>query len=246
MTDLLSKEAIMAVADLKTGYHLGHADILILKGISQELMRRREAAEKLFEYPMPNPELYKLSGWRICPEFLGRIREQAIRIGGDYGPDMEGVEAVLLALKNITPTAQLINSEQEEPTAWMVVRDGDATFPRLYKTEVEADSMVRKVDLNPRAIKMPLYAAPLLPVMCISSDIDEEEYQRELEQAPRGDIFVRHPLVEIQHYKVPDQMAISDDMSLTQQSFARGHNACRAAMLQQLDEPKATSDLAKQ
>lgn len=40
----------MAVADLKTGYHLGHADILILKGISQELMRRREAADKPFAY----------------------------------------------------------------------------------------------------------------------------------------------------------------------------------------------------
>lgn len=31
---------------------------------------------------------------------------------------------------------------------------------------------------------------------------------------------------------VPDEMAISDDMNLYQKSFAQGHNACRAAMLQ--------------
>ena len=30
---------------------------------------------------------------------------------------------------------------------------------------------------------------------------------------------------------VPDEMAISDDMNLYQKSFAQGHNACRAAML---------------
>ncbi|WP_285112752.1 DUF551 domain-containing protein [Leclercia adecarboxylata] len=31
---------------------------------------------------------------------------------------------------------------------------------------------------------------------------------------------------------MPDEMAISDDMNLYQKSFAQGHNACRAAMLQ--------------
>lgn len=31
---------------------------------------------------------------------------------------------------------------------------------------------------------------------------------------------------------MPDEMAISDDMNLFQKSFAQGHNACRAAMLQ--------------
>ncbi|HHK9547134.1 TPA: DUF551 domain-containing protein [Citrobacter freundii] len=30
----------------------------------------------------------------------------------------------------------------------------------------------------------------------------------------------------------PDEMAVSDDMNLYQKSFAQGHNACRAAMLQ--------------
>ena len=30
----------------------------------------------------------------------------------------------------------------------------------------------------------------------------------------------------------PDEMTISDDMNLYQKSFAQGHNACRAAMLQ--------------
>lgn len=36
---------------------------------------------------------------------------------------------------------------------------------------------------------------------------------------------------------VPDEMAISDDMNLYQKSFAQGHNACRAAMLQAGNSP---------
>ncbi len=40
---------------------------------------------------------------------------------------------------------------------------------------------------------------------------------------------------------MPDEMAISDDMNLYQKSFAQGHNACRAAMLQAGNSP-ATPD----
>ena len=40
---------------------------------------------------------------------------------------------------------------------------------------------------------------------------------------------------------MPDEMAISDDMNLYQKSFAQGHNACRAAMLQTGNSP-ATPD----
>lgn len=36
----------------------------------------------------------------------------------------------------------------------------------------------------------------------------------------------------------PDEMTISDDMNLYQKSFAQGHNACRAAMLQGADRPQ--------
>ncbi|GKW24354.1 hypothetical protein PEC311524_19480 [Pectobacterium carotovorum subsp. carotovorum] len=36
----------------------------------------------------------------------------------------------------------------------------------------------------------------------------------------------------IQPYTVPDEMVTSDSMTLTAQVFAKGHNACRAAMLQ--------------
>ncbi|EJC8216199.1 hypothetical protein [Citrobacter freundii] len=36
---------------------------------------------------------------------------------------------------------------------------------------------------------------------------------------------------------MPDEMAISDDMNLYQKSFAQGHNACRAAMLQAGNSP---------
>lgn len=37
--------------------------------------------------------------------------------------------------------------------------------------------------------------------------------------------------------EMPDEMAISDDMNLYQKSFAQGHNACRAAMLQAGNSP---------
>ncbi|MFO6467400.1 hypothetical protein ACLB3Z_05910 [Escherichia coli] len=37
---------------------------------------------------------------------------------------------------------------------------------------------------------------------------------------------------------VPDEMAISDNMNLYQKSFAQGHNACRAAMLQAGNSPE--------
>lgn len=38
---------------------------------------------------------------------------------------------------------------------------------------------------------------------------------------------------------VPDEMAISDGMNIYQKRFARGHNACRAAMLQAGNSPVA-------
>ncbi|EBQ9551189.1 DUF550 domain-containing protein [Salmonella enterica subsp. enterica serovar Reading] len=37
---------------------------------------------------------------------------------------------------------------------------------------------------------------------------------------------------------VPDEMATSDDMNLYQKSFAQGYNACRAAMLQGVEQPQ--------
>ncbi|WP_263064757.1 hypothetical protein [Dickeya dadantii] len=45
MTDLLSKDAVLSVCDLKAGYQLGHADVMLLKTIAGELLQRREAAE---------------------------------------------------------------------------------------------------------------------------------------------------------------------------------------------------------
>lgn len=38
--------------------------------------------------------------------------------------------------------------------------------------------------------------------------------------------------IKSQPYMVPDEMAVTDEMTVTAQMFARGHNACRAAMLQ--------------
>ncbi|EGX8242264.1 DUF550 domain-containing protein [Salmonella enterica subsp. enterica serovar Reading] len=37
---------------------------------------------------------------------------------------------------------------------------------------------------------------------------------------------------------VPDEIATSDDMNLYQKSFAQGYNACRAAMLQGVEQPQ--------
>ncbi|MEH4965245.1 hypothetical protein PO428_21910 [Escherichia coli] len=51
---------------------------------------------------------------------------------------------------------------------------------------------------------------------------------RRFELAP-GPLFAVAQPVAV----VPDEMAISDDMNLYQKSFAQGHNACRAAMLQE-------------
>lgn len=41
---------------------------------------------------------------------------------------------------------------------------------------------------------------------------------------------------------VPDEMAITEDMNLYQKSFAQGHNACRAAMLQAGNSPTILDD----
>ncbi|MGS3097537.1 hypothetical protein AB2911_25765, partial [Escherichia coli] len=49
---------------------------------------------------------------------------------------------------------------------------------------------------------------------------------RRFDVAP-GPLFAVAQPVEV----VPGEMAISDDMNLYQKSFAQGHNACRAAML---------------
>lgn len=45
---------------------------------------------------------------------------------------------------------------------------------------------------------------------------------------------------------MPDEMAISDGMNLYQKSFAQGHNACRAAMLQAGNSPVIGIDLASE
>lgn len=54
-----------------------------------------------------------------------------------------------------------------------------------------------------------------------------------------------HPQMAVAHEHsaqpvpvVPDEMATSDDMNLYQKSFAQGYNACRAAMLQGVEQPQ--------
>lgn len=44
--------------------------------------------------------------------------------------------------------------------------------------------------------------------------------------------------------EMPDEMAISDDMNLYQKSFAQGHNACRAAMLNHQSSNEASDGKA--
>lgn len=88
------------------------------------------------------------------------------------------------------------------------------------------------------AIGTHLYAAPPAPVVNAEPVADVVAWRKEGEErtcdirwrrfdvAP-GPLFAVAQPVAV----VPDEMAISDDMNLYQKSFAQGHNACRAAML---------------
>lgn len=182
----------MAVADLKTGYRLGHADVMILNEVKEEILQRREAAEK----PV---------AWTDEQELLYVERD-----GCGY----------LFTVNPITPNADMrrviplfkqppfpVVPSTQYAVAWMVVRDGDPTFPRLFKSEEEADFMVKQVELNPKAVKVPLGPLQALPV-------------------------------------VPDEKWVNPDIHYADENqFAEGWNACRAAMLQRLDVPNATSDV---
>ncbi|WP_232487453.1 hypothetical protein [Pectobacterium parmentieri] len=57
-----------------------------------------------------------------------------------------------------------------------------------------------------------------------STEVPSTEWADEL----IGKVFTAAQVLPV----VPDEMAVSDDMTVTTQMFARGHNACRAAMLQ--------------
>lgn len=68
------------------------------------------------------------------------------------------------------------------------------------------------------------------PVAWMVQDIDTGEKfirpNRSYFEGPCQPLYTAPPALV-----VPDEMAISDDMNLYQKSFAQGHNACRAAML---------------
>ncbi|ULR31670.1 hypothetical protein MJO48_02855 [Dickeya fangzhongdai] len=70
MTDLLSKDAVLSVCDLKAGYQLGHADVMLLKTIAGELLQRREAAEGkpyAYEFVTKGKLLGKVCLKRVLP-----------------------------------------------------------------------------------------------------------------------------------------------------------------------------------
>lgn len=91
---------------------------------------------------------------------------------------------------------------------------------------------------NPECETRVLYTAPPAPVVNAEPVADVVACHKEGEErtcdirwrrfdvAP-GPLFAVAQPVAV----VPDEMAISDDMNLYQKSFAQGHNACRAAML---------------
>lgn len=58
----------------------------------------------------------------------------------------------MMKLDAVTPS----NPGRPEPVAWEVDRPGDPTFPRLYRSEREADAMVAFVNVNPPATKRAL------------------------------------------------------------------------------------------
>ncbi|WP_052058945.1 hypothetical protein [Pectobacterium brasiliense] len=168
MTDLLSKEAIMAVADLKTGYHLGHADILILKGISQELMRRREAADKPFAYARR----------------LVRIADGGVERWRITQTEAENSEGLLYRneITKLFAEPPITSAEREE----------------LQRYRAAIDKPIGEVDQDNGSVTwftaVPagalVYSIPPQPLVSMLGEIDMAELRREVENVSRGQIIV--------------------------------------------------------
>lgn len=144
-----------------------------------------------------------------------------------------------------------ITREQAE----IIIKAADEVITALAGTNEEvhpeSDNMLRLWDdLND------LYAPPevvlelaRIALAALTAEPVAYMYKDKLHTDPRFSLHTRfgnwsqedineYEITEIPLYAappapvVPDEMAISDDMNLFQKSFAQGHNACLAAMLQ--------------
>ncbi|MFJ5346645.1 hypothetical protein [Pectobacterium parvum] len=209
MTDLLSKSRLQVLRDTFTEMTGDTSDKFEREGwidaakVINEVLQRREAAEKPAEYKVVDP--------------FGEITLRREKCEAEMYREMEGWKVTDLFT---APLLSVVSSTQDA-VAWMVVRDGDPTFPRLFKLEEEADFIVKRVELNPKAVKVPLGPLQALPVV-------PDEAIPENIQALSGVLIPRnggwHKMDESDRYMAVDVW-----------------NACRGAMLQPGNSP-ATPD----
>ncbi|WP_419058180.1 hypothetical protein [Kluyvera georgiana] len=129
------------------------------------------------------------------------------------------------------------------------------TDPKAPVTERELDQLIwglERYGLYPRQLAAlkelrEVRRAKGEPVMYCSAETiacakDGELLLRTL-SSPSGDCVIPLYIVP-QVPKMPDEMAISNDMNLYQKSFAQGHNACRATMLnaEKLNQPVSETE----
>ncbi|MBI0431763.1 hypothetical protein WCT55_23230 [Pectobacterium parmentieri] len=149
----------------------------------------------------------------------------------------------------------------EKPVAWMVIRDGDLTFPRVFEKETLADWVINQVTLNPRGTKVSLFTAPPLPVVpdkfhllaeqaaIVEHSLDElgvgaGDYADNPQLRLWGRVYayggVQTPKCSTQQRTLPvvpnertdSPYDPSNMYRVNEHEYNRGWNACRAAMLQ--------------
>lgn len=144
---------------------------------------------------------------------------------------------------------QVEKAMEQKPEVWRWMRsNGD---PGAYC--VTTDKGIADYWISKGNTVRPLYAEPVpQAVSILESDVlaivgllEDHEWaehctKTELGQRLEQAITELHNECgeESQPYTVPDEMAVTDEMTVTAQMFARGHNACRAAMLTEVEQVK--------
>ncbi|MGQ5289861.1 hypothetical protein ACULN0_10965 [Pectobacterium actinidiae] len=193
MTDLLSKEAVADIytavvhveaqqgddARLSAGFeveqlleqHGGYHGVMrrlidMMRTNERELVQLREAAEK----PV------------TVPDHLTYIKEPTLQnvLSDDDNSPMAHAARILAREVKFWRSQPLFTAPPlpvvppaQHVAAWMVLRAGDKTFPRLFKSEEEADLMIKRVELNPMAVKVPLAQIQALPVVPDEIDVND-------------------------------------------------------------------------
>ncbi|MCU1787485.1 hypothetical protein CUU54_01260 [Pectobacterium polaris] len=165
-----------------------------------------------------------------------RIQEQ---FGdGDYANESGDIMKIISEVKSLR--TQLAELREQEPVEYKVVDPFGEITLRREKCEAAMYSEMDTWSVTP------LYARPAPPA--VSQSINAEIYElvaQAWKLIPQSDdlataawhsaasVFLRdYPRnLTCKSYMVPDEMTASDEMTVTAQMFAKGHNACRAAML---------------